>query len=71
MFSAFVLDPIRIRHTQKKHHKTAQLEYVSTSTNCSYYNLGHNILELYNVLVKIRITTGKAKRDIYYSKLGI
>ena len=35
------------------------------------YNLGHNILELYNVLVKIRLTTSKTKRDIQYSKLGI
>ena len=32
------------------------------------YNLGHNILELYNVLVQIRLTTSKTKRDIYYSK---
>ena len=28
------------------------------------YNLGHNILELYNVLVQIRLTTSKTKRDI-------
>ena len=35
------------------------------------YNLGHNILELYNVLVQIRLTTSKTKRDIKYSKLGI
>ena len=34
-------------------------------------NLGHNILELYNVLVQIRLTTSKTKRDIEYSKLGI
>ena len=27
------------------------------------YNLGHNILELYNVLAQIRLTTSKAKRD--------
>ena len=28
------------------------------------YNLGHNILELYNVLVQIRLTTSKTKRHI-------
>ena len=28
------------------------------------YNLGHNILELYNVLVQILLTTSKTKRDI-------
>ena len=35
------------------------------------YHLGHNILELYNVLVEIRLTKSKTKRDIKYSKLGI
>ena len=33
--------------------------------------LGHNILELYYVLVQICLTTSKMKRDIKYSKLGI
>ena len=28
------------------------------------YSLRHNILELYNVLVQIRLTTSKTKRDI-------
>ena len=28
------------------------------------YNLGHNILELHNVLAQIRFTTSKTKRDI-------
>ena len=28
------------------------------------YNLGHNILELYNVLIQIRLTTSKTKHDI-------
>ena len=37
----------------------------------SSYNLGYNILELYNVLVQIRLTTSKTKRDIQYSKLAI
>ena len=35
------------------------------------YNLGHNILEPYNVLVQIRLTTSKTKRAIQYSKLGV
>ena len=35
------------------------------------YNLDHNILELYNVLVQVRFTTSKTKRDIQYSKLRI
>ena len=34
-------------------------------------SLGDNILELYNVLVQIRLTTSKTKRDIKYSKHGI
>ena len=33
-------------------------------------NLGHNISELYSVLVQIRLTTSKTKRDIRYDKLG-
>ena len=28
------------------------------------YNLGHNILEHYNVLIQTQLTTSKAKRDI-------
>ena len=35
------------------------------------YNLGHNILELYNILVQVRFTTSKTKLDIWYSKLSI
>ena len=35
------------------------------------YNSGHNILELYNILVPIRFATSKRKLDILYSKLGI
>ena len=35
------------------------------------YNLGHNILEIYNVLVEIRLTTSKAKRGFQYRKLSI
>ena len=36
-----------------------------------FYNLGHNIFELYNVLVQIQLTTSRTKRDTYYSKLSI
>ena len=35
------------------------------------YNLGYNILELYNVLVQIRLTTTKTKRDVMSSKIGL
>ena len=35
------------------------------------YNHGHNILELFNVLIQTRLTTSKSKCDIEYSKLGI
>ena len=34
-------------------------------------NLGHNILELYNVLIQTGLTTSKKTRDIWYRKLGI
>ena len=34
-------------------------------------NPGHNILELYNILLQIRFTTSKTKFDIQYRKLGI
>ena len=46
------------------------LSYYLQSLNGTSYNLGHNILELYNVLVQIQLTTSKAKRDISYTKLG-
>ena len=35
------------------------------------YNLDHNILELYNILVQIRFTISKTEFDIQYSKLGM
>ena len=41
--------------------------YVTGNT----YNPGYNILQLYNILVQIRLTTTKRKLDIQYSKLGI
>ena len=39
--------------------------------NENFDNLGHKILEIYNVLVQIRLTASKTKRDIQYSKIGI
>ena len=45
--------------------------YKTLNVIMNTYNLGHNILELYNVLVKIRLITSKMKRDIRYSKSGI
>ena len=35
------------------------------------YNPGHNIFELYNVLVQFRFNTSNTKLDIQYNKLGI
>ena len=35
------------------------------------YDPGYNILEIYNILVQVRVTTNKTKRDIQYSKIGI
>ena len=35
------------------------------------YSLGDRILELYNVLVQIRLTVSKTKRYIQYLKLGV
>ena len=36
-----------------------------------YYNPGHNILELYNILVQVQFVTSKTKLYIQYRKLGI
>ena len=35
------------------------------------YNTGHDILELYNVLVQVQFATSETKLDILYNKLGI
>ena len=35
------------------------------------YNPGHNIFEIYNVLVQIPVATSKAKLDMQYNKLGV
>ena len=39
--------------------------YILTDTD---YNLGHNILEFYNILVQIRLTASRMKRDIHIMK---
>ena len=41
--------------------------FVIRETTCccfAYNNLGHNILELYNILAQIQFTTSKTKREI-------
>lgn len=35
------------------------------------HNPGYNILELSNVLVQVRVTTSKARLDIYYNKVDV
>ena len=44
--------------------KTYFEEQLRTATFLWGYNPGHNILELYNVLVQIRFTTSKRKLGI-------
>ena len=39
-------------------------DYVFYTLNLKYCNPGHNILELYSILVQIRFTTSKTKLDI-------
>ena len=50
--------------TTHQHHPWHKILYHS-------YNLGHNILELYNVLVEIQLITSKTKHSIQYGKLSI
>ena len=40
------------------------LKIITYQALMSNYNLGHNILELYNVLVQIQLTTSKTEHDI-------
>ena len=47
------------------------MHFPNSTQNEVIYNLGHNILELCNFLVQIRLTTSKAKRDMYCSRLDI
>ena len=42
---------------------------VGLSKDQASYNLGQNILELYNVLVQVRISISKTKRDISVTNL--
>ena len=35
------------------------------------YNLGHNILELYKILVQVQFPKSKTELDIQYSNIGI
>ena len=75
----------RHAHTEKKIHMIkkqikrkavpsslpSKKKYPSPQRFQGSYNPGHNVLELYNILVQIRFTTSKRKLDIQYSKLGI
>ena len=47
-----------------KNKKATSFTYLQLNSRGSTHNLGHDILELYNVLVQIRLTTSKTKRDI-------
>ena len=52
------------------HVKLSPPKFVAFSLFLSskYYNPGHNILELYNILVQVQFPTSKTKLDIQYSK---
>ena len=41
-----------------------RVKYMASKLPPEDYNLVHNILELYNVLIQTRLTTSKTKRDI-------
>ena len=41
-----------------------QFKAQSTIIDARPYNLGQNVLELYNVLIQIRLTTSKTKPDV-------
>ena len=47
------------------------LHIITFGIIASCYSPSHNILERYNILAQIRLTTSKKKLDILYSKLGI
>ena len=55
----------RQRFLENRHEKLilSSLFHIQLNQKVNY-NFGHNILELYNVLVQIRLTTSKTKRDI-------
>ena len=66
---------LKVLHSMKFH--IGEIVSYSKLENSSWewfqksYNPGHNISELYNILVRVRFTTSKTKRDIQYSKLII
>ena len=49
--------------------QTVRAKKVDKKMGSFVYSLGDNILELYNVLVQIRLTTSKTKRGIHCCKL--
>ena len=52
---------------QQIFHCTAETQYSEKElmlTLPTLYSVGHHVLELYNILVQIRLTTSKTKRDI-------
>ena len=49
---------------QKLKQKYGLFIFITVDNTSRIYNLGHNILELYNILVQIRLTTSKTKCDI-------
>ena len=50
---------------RKDIYETRDIElFIDSNLNFTICNLGHNILELCNVLVQIQLTTSKTKRDI-------
>ena len=55
------IDNVNPSFMKKSFNLEKQTGQFEISTN---YNLGHNILELYNVLLQTRLTTSKTKRDI-------
>ena len=52
-------------------HKSKQYDLYLYIKSVLSYNPGHNILELYNILLQIQFTTSITKLDVQYSKLGI
>ena len=59
---------LKVLHSMKFHIgeivSYSKLENSSLEWFQKSYNPGHNILEPYNILVRVRFTTSKTKRDI-------
>ena len=51
--------------------QTVKAKKVDKKMGSFVYYLGHDILELSNVLVQIQLATGKTKLGIHYSKFSI